>query len=149
MLHHAHETLQAEFENYRRERLESDKQFRMTIDEARDEAAVARVELAKAQSYGQLMEGTFGYYRDIVKFNVYIGRYASLEQTSQTYQVELGALRQKNAQFSASLIEYEKRYNDLQLEMRAATEKLNGLMMQNTALRQEREMWQVVFSYLY
>jgi hypothetical protein len=102
---------QAEFEQYRRERLESDRQARAALDAARDELARQKVETAKAQNAADQERGTVFCSTpafQLINHSCFVAvvgcaeRFKLLEEKTRSEQAEIERLRLKTAEVPSS-----------------------------------------------
>ncbi|XP_077991395.1 nucleoprotein TPR-like [Glandiceps talaboti] len=116
--------LQAEFENYKKEKGESEKMLNEQLDKMREELSEFRVQNAKLSSQ--------------LEFSA--ERFKILQSNTEGYKKEIQGVKDKNQKYSADIIKHQQTINTLTHEMLATQEKLAKAEVSSENLTAERDI---------
>ncbi|XP_048255424.1 nucleoprotein TPR-like isoform X4 [Haliotis rufescens] len=113
--------MQSEFTTYKKERSQNERMISEQLDKARQELSEMKVQNAKLAS----------------QLDFSAERYKVLQGNIDGYRKEIGALRDKNQQYSTSVVKHEQTINMLREDLMSAQENGTRLEVQNDNQRAE------------
>ncbi|XP_013390064.1 nucleoprotein TPR [Lingula anatina] len=116
--------LQREYEFYKKEKNETEKQLNEQIDKLKQEMSEMRVQNAKLSS----------------QLDFSAERYKIVQSNVEGYRKEIAALRDKNQKYTASIVKHEQTLSTLREDLMAAQEGLTRSEVRCQNLESEKEL---------
>ncbi|XP_071481233.1 nucleoprotein TPR-like, partial [Diadema antillarum] len=120
----AMETLQSEFDTYRKEKAENEQILNSQLERLRSETSNFRLQNAKLSS----------------QLDFSSERYRTLQSNVEGYKKEIAALTDKNQKFSSQIVALQQTTSSLTQDLMATRERLNKAEVENKNLRAEKTM---------